>query len=227
MKQLLRFSSITGAFLVVCCALFLTACGGGKTGTFRNESSIPSYVPTNHAGIPILPASIRRVVILPMYWNADAGAGFLEFMDATMTSELNKTNLIEVVPLSRKDMVAVFGKSQIASYEVIPADSFDRLRAEYAADAVLMIDLTGYRAYKPLYMGIRSKLINIQTGESLWAFDNSFDAGDPTVAMGARRFAQLRDTTPYPLDTDSPILISPRLFSRYVAFMTFSTLPPR
>lgn len=226
MKQQRRFFYYLRGFSFFVLIFVLGGCSK-KERVFENQSSIPSYVPTNHAGIPVLPASVQRVVLLPAFWHQDSSAGFLDDLDLTLTDELNKTNLVEVVPVSRQELSNLFGKWQFATYDVFPSGFFNKLRVQYAADAVIFVDLTSYRAYKPINIGIRAKMVNTLSGESMWAFDTTFDAGDPSIAMGATRYATLRDSSPYPLDASSPILMSPRLFSRYVAFMTFSTLPPR
>jgi len=53
------------------------------------------------------------------------------------------------------------------------------LRRELAVDAVLFVDVTAFRAYAPLVLGLRGKLATIEGTRLVWTFDNVFSADEP------------------------------------------------
>lgn len=185
-----------------------------------------AYVPTNYYQKGPIPASVRRVVILPLYsekWD------HLDMTDlqSSFASELGKRNQFEVVVALPDQISRIFGEHQVSSAAQIPADRFGTLVDIYGADAVLFTDLTSYYPYRPIVMGVRCKLVDSRTADILWSFDTVFDSGNPEIATAARRFHLDETAPPYPLQNSSSILQSPLRFSKYVADAAFTTLPER
>jgi hypothetical protein len=98
---------------------------------------------------------------------------------------------------------------------------------QYAADAVLFVDVTAYSPYPPLALGLRTRLAPIRETEILWATDLHFSAADPSVANSARRHALSLAKSSGPADLSHTILQNPTRFAGYAAAATFATLPPR
>ena len=91
-------------------------------------------------------------------------------------------------------------------------------------NGVLFTDLSSYKPYKPISISVRSKLVDIKSGEFLWAIDETFDAGHANVIVGASIFQEKSQVRVLSAKTGS-VLHSPRAFSKYVASTIFSTLP--
>jgi hypothetical protein len=196
---------------------------GAKAGPFFTPTNVKSSVPT-------LPANIRRVLLLPISAEGIAlSEESLNRLDATFLAELNRTARFEVVTLTRDELARVTGARQIGSAAPLPAGFIDRLfniYNEYAADAVLFVDLTAYSPYPPLLLGVRAKLAPVRESEILWAADLSFSAAEPAVANSARRHA-LTLASATPANLSHTILQNPTRFAGYAAAATFATLPPR
>tara|TARA_B100001248_G_scaffold220746_1_gene176644 strand:- start:90635 stop:91324 length:690 start_codon:yes stop_codon:yes gene_type:complete len=190
---------------------------------------VPSYKPQNVYNPPVDELSptpkenIVRVVALPLYYGPDSGP-FLDRIDHSIKSEFAKRNLFEVIPLSRHDLMELFSINQLSAAAPLPANFLKTLKEKYAADGVLITELTYYAPYKPLAIGLRTQLISLKSNQTLWAFDDIFDAGNPRVAAAARRFQRSYIRNPYPLDNSANILQSPTRFSRYAANAAFSTI---
>ncbi len=169
--------------------------------------------------------AIRRVVVLPLYYDEQTTAGAVPDMDLAFNAELGKTSLFELVPLSRAELQAEFGKPQFSSVENLPADLLARLRVEYGADGVLFTDITHYFPYHPITIGVRMKLVDTVSGQIHWDFDHLFDSSQPVTSTAAQQFFLKNNPAPVPLPEDgSPILQSPARFSRYVAYEAFRSL---
>jgi hypothetical protein len=101
-----------------------------------------------------------------------------------------------------------------------------KIRREFAADAVLWVDVTAYRSFRPLTLGVRAKLATVTETRLLWTFDTIFSANDPLVANSARHHFIDQTQSPVPADLTPAVLQSPSKFATYVAAATFATLPP-
>lgn len=187
----------------------------------------PFHTPVNYAGESQLPANIRRVVLLPISADNVAPTESAAALDPVFLAELQKQNRFEIVAVTREQLQRRFNAPEIRSTAALPHDFMARLRREFAADAVLFVDLTVFKAYRPLALGVRAKLATVDDEvRLLWTFDNVFSATDPAVANSARNHAIGADRGGIPADLTSIALLSPTRFGAYVAAQTFGTLPP-
>jgi hypothetical protein len=179
-----------------------------------------------HAQLPSPVSQIRRVAVLPVAYETPLEASLGE-LDAAVTMELAKTSMFELVPVSRQALDIRFGRRQFSSVEVLPGELLTTLRADYGVDGILFTDLTHYRPYQPISIGVRSKLVDAQTGQVRWAFDHLFDSGNLETAKAAE--GHYLATTPPPPTLEHPhdgaaVLQSPSRFTKYVAWEAFRSL---
>lgn len=212
----------SSAFICGASALFVSC----ATPPLDDPARIgPFFEPKNVSKDPTLGA-IRRVVLVPIW----AGAGIAEEsvadLDAVFRQALQDQNRFEIVTLSRADCQRRFGVSSLSSAGALPHDFFPMVKRLYAADAVMFIDLTVFRAYHPLALGIRGRLAVVNNLRLVWSFDNVFSADDPTVSAAARNFYLKSNPQGVPADLTPSVLHSPSRFAAYAANTTFSTLPP-
>lgn len=185
----------------------------------------PFFQPTNVSHDPTL-GGIRRVVLLPVYGGAVAPEESAADLDAVFRQALQQQNRFEVVALSREECRRRFGASAFSSAGALPHNFLNDLGKTFAADGVVFVDVTVYRAYHPLALGVRSKLAAIANGRLVWTFDNVFSADNPLVSSGARHFFLQSQHQDVPGDLTPSVLQSPGRFGAYVAHTAFSTLPP-
>lgn len=205
-------------FYAAAVASHLVGCAALQKVAYKPLPPIPSYLPSVEG------TAIRRVAILPLYCEQDS-AGSLRAMDIAFNAELNKTNLFELVPISRAQLEGLAARRQISSVEVLPADLLQQLVMRFGVDGVLFTDVTHYFPYQPISVGARSKLVDVRTGQIRWATDFLFDCGKPEVAQAARGYYLLNSQKNLPIPDDgTSILQSPARFSQFVAFQTYRTL---
>lgn len=205
--------------LLAVLALAMNGCETAKIVCGHSQPPLPSF----HAegeGIPM-----RRVAVLPLYYDLQS-LGSLQDMDVAFNAELTRTSLFEVVPISRAELETHFGQRQFSSVEVLPGDLLLRLRAAYGVDGVLFIDVTHYSPYRPIAIGVRAKLVDVNSGQIRWAFDHLFDSGLPATGDAAKRYylSNNRKDNELPMDEGGAILQSPARFSKYAAYETFRSL---
>lgn len=211
--------------LVAAAGLMLGACM--NPGAHDPARLGPFFTPTNFTGEAQLPATLRRVVLLPIAAGNIATAETATALQPVFLTELQKRNRFEVVMLTREECLQRFRVAELSSAAALPADFIGLLEREYAADGVLFIDLTVYQPYRPLGIGVRAKLATVSAdARLLWTFDNVFSAADPTVANAARNHFLETDRRGVPADFTQAVLQSPTRFATYVAATMFGTLPP-
>ncbi len=184
------------------------------------------YFPRNLYPIERLPTYFNRVVLMPCYY-PDEASSVLDFADEIFYREFSQARLFEVVQLSPSQCGKLFGKQRLGSNEPLPDGFLDALESETQANGVAFIDLHSYKPYRPISLGIRCKLVDIKSGEFMWAIDETIDAGDASVIVAANRFQKSKQVHALSAKTDGSVLQSPRLFSKFAASTVFETLPAR
>jgi hypothetical protein len=239
-------------FLTLCllAALSLTACTQSSPPTVGDKSnrsariqrisepsmSLPPQDLSSSAGIR-WPQGMRRLAVLPIY-SARPIDQTQRDMDGIFRAELSKVVKYEIVQVSRADMASLINRESVSSAEIIPSSVVSMLRQKYAADAVLFTDFTLFRPYRPLAIGVRSKIVDINTMEVLWMADGILDSAEPDVSELATDFSDTGLQMSY-ISSKVPkgrerekgsgnqiILQSPRLYAAFVAHETFASLSP-
>lgn len=184
------------------------------------------YTPANFRGDARLPDDLHRVAVLPVHGGTLAGVESLAALERALVGALQKQQRFEVVVVSRDECQRLFGATDFSSVAALPHGFLEQVAARYTVDAVLFTDLTVYRPYQPLSLGLRAKLAGTRDVRMVWAFDEVFTAEDPrlrrTIASRQRSAVAgaLVDPTP-------AVLQSPAQFGAVAAEIMFGTLPPR
>lgn len=213
------------AAIAVLGVLILAGCT--TTQKSRLDETGPGFEPRNISAAPAWPAEIRRVAVLP---TADATGNlpvdFTSSYDAIWLQALQQSQRAEFVAVPRDIYARWTGRAQApASTSVLPANWVERIRAHTGAEAAVLIDITRSTPYPPLVLGLRTKIVRLDTGEVIWAADEVFDASNPLVMRSARRFARAGL-----LNRESEalaILQSPAGFATYAFSALAATFPPR
>jgi len=176
-----------------------------------------------------LSLDLRRVAVLPLAAetaNRDLPSGCAA-LAPVLWEELVKTRKFEVVTVDAATLRRGTGQTAWTGTETLPADFLTYLRREYGCDGVLFAELTAYRAYAPLAVGWRLKLVDVRSGQIIWAADELFDAAQPAVYRAAQRFAGPQSLWPFGREENWAAANSPRQFGRYATAALLDTLPER
>ena len=203
---------------------------GCATNPLEDQVWGPSYQPLNiYAEGHTLPAGLKRLAVLPLTTLGESTE--LEFgrasLEPVLLAELGRANQFELVPITPDQLLRWTGRRSWTGEEKLPRDFFAKIRSAAGVDGVLLSRLTQYRAYEPLAIGWRIKLLDAQDPRVLWAVDEVFDARQTDVANAARRFAQAHPEPVPPVGDSRAALMSPRRFAQYTANAVFQTLPAR
>jgi hypothetical protein len=228
MKQFIlkisNWSAVSAAILI--CGLL----AGCAVGTPEDLVRFKRYDPQNvYVSGVALPKNIRRVVVLPLACddndiNLNEGRAQLE---PVLVSELIKTKKFEVVSSDSAFLKDRTSRADWSGEEILPQELFALLRENSGCDAVLFSRLTVFRAYPPLAVGWRIRLVDVQTRKTIWAADEVFDGGEAAVENGARRHQLTEDRSPWGAPNEWFVQNSPSKFGQYTAARLLATLPPR
>lgn len=178
---------------------------------------------------PRLALEFRRVAVLPIAPATDKNdlpAG-CEALETVLFEQVLKTKKFEAVAVDARRLKTVTGQPAWTGREVLPTDFFTWLKREYDCDGVLFAELTTYRAYAPLAVGWRFKLVDLRTRQVIWSADELFDAARPDVQRAANHFETDKPEVPFLNAQNWAVLNSPRRFGRYSAAALLDTLPKR
>jgi len=184
------------------------------------------YKPTNLYPVERLPTYFNRVAVMPCY-HSDPSSPVLTFGDDVFVKEMSKFGVFEPISVSTKFCKDFFGKERLSSSEALPENFLKILVEKLGANGVLFIDLHSFKPYRPLSLGVRAKLVDLKSGEFMWAIDETIDTGEASVMVAANLYQRGKHVQALSEKTSSSILQSPRLFSKFVAHTLFSTLPNR
>ncbi len=193
-------------------------------------SAGPVYRPKNiYRGVEKLPRDVKRVAVLPLridgkdFATEQARPG----LEKALLGEMAKAERFELVRVKPEQLRDWSGKLAWGVEEELPEGLLERIRKETGCDGVLFCQVTGYRAYPPLAIGWRLRLVDVEGLRVWWAADEWFDAGDAAVANAARKHYMDRAPRPLALADAQQILYSPLRFGTYTASALAATCPTR
>jgi hypothetical protein len=244
---------LIGQFSLILFLVVLASCKNSSSSSVKDKSNTPATAnrvkridsPTDSSPPQEIgstsriawPPGMRRIAILPIYTTRPIGDAERD-MDGIFRGEFSKVVKYEIVQVTRQDMKTLFNRDSFSSVEIIPPDLIRVLRQKYGADAVLFTDFTVFRPYRPLAIGVRTKIVDLKNMDVIWMADGVVDAAEPSVADTATHFAStglqmnyISPTIPKGKDREHSsgnqiILQSPRLFAGFVAHDAYSSLAP-
>lgn len=175
-----------------------------------------------------LPGTLRRVAVLPLSYNeSDAAAvSGQQTLEPVLHAELTKAARFELVFVKPAQMQLWTGKDRWDDFDQLPAGLLKTIEEKTGCDGVLFTRLSQFKAYPPMVIGWRMKLV-ANDADILWAVDELFDAADQGVSNAARRYDRARVRNNPALDDSRSILLSPAAFGQYSARAVLGTLPVR
>ncbi|MEX0322913.1 MAG: hypothetical protein AB3N63_12190 [Puniceicoccaceae bacterium] len=220
----MKHLTIVGMSLIL---LIVAGCTSPRAGReFRDMPIGIPYKPDNVYSVESLPTDFKRVVILPFSLNR-LDHDFMPGVEAAMINALRRQARFEIVQVSADELYKLLGDDNLTFDKPIPVQLLEKIQAGYGADGILQTEITAFRPYKPILIGVQTRLFTAAGDRILWSCDEVFDAGNEKIALGARIHAEKELQQPYPLQSSYSALISPQRFGSYVGHIMYKTLPPR
>ena len=219
----MRLNHISLSFVALVLILF---CGCGRFDRTSQTVQVVPFEVTNLYPIERLPVYFNRVIVMPCHL-AGNSENISEFADDIINQELAQARLFETVRFSTQSCKAFFGKERINSSDSLPDNFLDTLRSQTQANGVLFIDILSFKSYRPLSLSIRAKLVDLNSGDFMWAVDETIDSGHASVIAASKLYENMHHVRALSAKTSSSVLQSPRSFTKFVGHTLFKSLPSR
>ena len=160
-------------------------------------------------------ANVRRIMVLPFTAQAGVEADCQKVRDSFVTA-LQKLRRFEVVPLpttAQEDDVL----NASLQHGRLSTDAMVRLCNRYALDGLLVGSVTAWRAYTPTHLGLRTQLISVHSGATVWAVDAIYDTNDRSTISDLRQYAEASQQDDGSLHGWEMNMLAPTRFTNYVA----------
>ena len=202
---------------------------GCQNTPLKRVAAGPEHQPANvYRPIPTLPPDLRRVAVLPLSGDESQveSVAANHALEPVLRTELLKVGKCEWQWITSEALRQWTGQKCWAAEDALPPNFLKELREQTDCDAVLFSRVSRYHPYPPLVVGWRFRLVSVADGQTVWAFDETFDASEAPVSNSALRYEK-RHPTGAPTIDKPMILTSPRRFGQYAASVALGTLPDR
>jgi hypothetical protein len=220
-RHLARILSFGGAAMMM-----MAGCASTPS---HDSASVSGGKPKNvYTPAVVFPQNVKRLAVLPVCID-DGNASLSDGRDAlepVLNEELVKTGKFEIVRISSEQMRSCSGRNSWSGEEVLPNDLLASLRDATGCDAVIFSRLTLFRAYPPLAVGWRMKIVDVRSQQVLWAGDVAFDDGKKKKSELENKSAfSVSNWYSGDFSIEPGPENSPRNFGRQAVARLFSTLP--
>jgi hypothetical protein len=223
------FVSRARIFFFAAFVSLLIFANGCQTKALTDPIIGPDYASTNvFRKEAVLPATVRRVAILPISYNAGDAAAVAgeQMLEPMLEAELKKAARFETTFVKPEQLRLWTGRERWDAFDQLPPDMLRVIGEKTDCDAILFPRLTQFSAYPPIMIGGRMQLVTLDA-DIIWSIDELFDSAEERVSNSARRFDRARVKSNPVLEDSRSILLAPTSFGQYTAHEVFSTLPRR
>ena len=200
--------------IIVTCIVSITGCSFFRT----KEPLVVSY----NKSAELFNSNIRRVIVMPFTYESEREE-IVKDVTESFALELQKTGDFDVV-LPREHMGLFAEGRELWSKGTIKGRFLLEARKQFGADAIISGEITHYKPYQPLVLGLKLGMINTDTGVLLWSFDGVFDSNEPKVTDMVKGYFENSSQKEQSVYGWEIMLLSMRQYTRFVAGLVVSTL---
>ena len=165
-------------------------------------------------------------VVVPPFQDQTGSPDQAETVRTALMRALGKRQRFEMVALGEHEL-REFLPVGTCTFEsgVISRDTLLAAARRYRADGVLFGNLTEFRAYEPLMIGLQVELASVGTGEVVWSSSGLYDAASCEITQDVHNYSNKQLACTSSLEGWRIILMSPTRFTEYACSRMADTLP--
>ena len=215
-------------FLVV--ILLLITCAGCKV--LGEKSWIPDWTNLEKRELPPFSRSrskeldgqsIRNVLVVPFL--VDKGPEReAEMVTRVFKAELANANLFKLVTPSVRPRELIDVTDTLWELGLIDVDLLVEAKKKYMVDAFLFGQVTSFKPYIPLVLGLKVTLVSALTGGALWSVDGVFNSEQKEVVKLAKDYYKRYYSNGQSLYGWELMLMSMERYSRFISNMLIYTI---
>lgn len=148
-----------------------------------------------------------------------------EDVTKSLFQALQKKQLFSLTLLRRND--PQWRSLQLNSNSTYTLEQLSALHRTLRCKAVLVGTITEYQPYPHMAMGLQLKLIDLEDGQLLWAFEQIWDSADKTTEQRIRSYFKSQMRSGFVPLREQLVTLSPLRFIKFAAYEVAETLQPR
>lgn len=180
----------------------------------------PKYKTSNYFIYPDFELLDINHVAVVDFTNTSQEPGVEKQVQDMFLRELNKVNKFEISPCpyieQSKNLFTINGR--------YTKEDLLEIATKYHIDAILMVEITDYKAYQPLVLGIKIKMVQTITGDDIWIVDELYDSTAAKVSTAAKEYYFSYIDNDHTFYKWKIMLKSMRHFTQFVCYDIFKTL---
>jgi hypothetical protein len=163
-------------------------------------------------------------VVVPPFQDQTGSPQQAEDVRIALVRALEKRQRFELIQVGEHELREFLPAGTFES-GVISRDTLLVAARRYRADGVLFGNLTHYRPYEPIVLGLAVELATVGTGEVVWSATGLYDAATCDVTQDVHNFNNKQLACTASLEGWRIILMSPSRFTEYACSRMADTLP--
>ena len=165
-------------------------------------SSITIVTPTNDTRFPLINRTLGKI----------------------LCNTIIKKHLFQVNYINSDDR---FWNQVNAITDYTDKDSLKRYRSLLRTDALMIGEVTDYKPFPSVVIGLKLKIYDLRTGQLAWTLQQLWDSKDKGVENRIKRYFARNIKTGYEPLNWQYIRTSPNAYQQFVCFEVASTLPSK
>ncbi len=134
---------------------------------------------------------------------------------------LQKKQVFGLTVVDRQD--AAWRSLQLDLDSAYTLDQLSAIRRTLKCDAILVGTITEYRPYPHLTLGLRMKLIDVGSGELLWALEQVWDASDKATEGRIKKYFERQMRSGFAALREQLVAVSSLKFVGFIAYEVAET----
>lgn len=168
-------------------------------------------------------SSIGKVAVMELEDQSVFSPDLSKTLTQTLTDNLGKKQLFSIRTVYRTD--PDWKALNLDPSQPLSSQAMVQIQKELKVNAILVGTISRYRSYPKLLAAIQFKMLDLRSGQLIWAMENVWDSTDKSTEQRIRQFFETQMRTGYqPMDWQI-VINSPSAFHKFVMYEVVSTLP--
>jgi len=160
-------------------------------------------------------SSVGKVVVFEFSNNSN-NVNIPMTLTHAVTEALQKKHLFTVKSFSRDN--PSWRKLDIDNKASYSMEELSLIRKQLGADAILFGSISRYRSFPHLTLGVHLKMVDLRSGELLWAIEQLWDSTDRYVERRMKKYYKEHMRSGYEPMSWEVLITSPKAFNKFVVF---------
>jgi hypothetical protein len=195
--------------------ILLAACGCRSTGIVRERAEFYYQNPRKDL------SSMGRIAIVELQNDSSYPQMSSNITEALFQS-LQKKQVFGLTIVRQRD--ALWKSLQLAPDTTYTLEQMAAVRQTLKCDGVLIGTITEFEPYPHMAVGLRLKLIDLTSGELLWAIEQVWNSSDKVTERRIRKYLNETRSSLANNSNESITAISPLEFIKYISYEVAQTL---